>query len=249
MDLGVFALGVMQTKKLYLDNSYMKSCEATVLKYVIEKNRVYIALDQTIFHPQGGGQPSDMGVIKGEGFEAYVKRAMESKGVVVHWGEIRGNIKPQSKVICEVDWPQRYYNMRLHTAGHIVDYAVMKVLGNPVVTMSANHGPNAYIEYLGNPPNRLQLQDIEHEANKIVMSEKPVRVLYVKREELPKVAFNAPNLLRMPQLEVYRIVMIEDVNAMPCGGTHVDNTREVKNIIIKDVEDLGASYKLHYDVG
>ena len=247
MDLGMFASGVSQTKKLYLDNSYMRSCEATILKYIIEKNRAYIALDQTIFHPQGGGQPSDIGIIKGNSFEINIKRAMEAKGVVVHWGEIKGNII-SNKVMCEIDWSHRYYNMRLHTAGHIIDYAVMKTLDNPVTTVSANHGPNAYIEYLGSPPNQEQLQSIEQKANKIVQLEKPVKILYVRREELPKIVLNAPNLLRIPQLEVYRIIMIEDVNAMPCGGTHVNNTREVENIIIKNVEDLGASYKLYYDV-
>lgn len=248
MDLGMFASGVPQTKKLYLDNSYMGLCEAVILKYVIEKNRAYIALDQTIFHPQGGGQPSDVGVIRGKGFEVYVKRAMESKNVVVHWGEVKGNITSQEKVICEIDWSQRYYNMRLHTAGHIIDYAVMKTLGNPVTTVSANHGPNAYIEYLGNPPSQTQLKNIEEEANKIVQLEKPVKILYIKREELSKITFNAPNLLRIPQLEVYRIIMIEGVNAMPCGGTHVNNTKEVGRITIENIEDLGASYKLHYNV-
>jgi len=249
MDLGTFATGIPQTKKLYLDNSYMKSCEASILKYVIEKNRIYIALDQTIFHPQGGGQPSDIGIIKGNDFEINIKRAMEAKGVVVHWGEIKGEIKSQNnKVICEIDWPQRYYNMRLHTAGHIIDYAVMKALGNPVTTVSANHGPNAYIEYLGNPPNQEQLRNIEQEANKIIRSEKPVKILYIKREELPKITFNAPNLLRIPSLEIYRIIMIESVNAMPCGGTHVNNTKEIGNIIINGIKDSGASYKLYYDV-
>ncbi len=248
MDLGIFTSDVSPTKKLYLDNSYMKSCEAVVLKYVIEKNRAYIALDQTIFHPQGGGQPSDVGIIRGSEFEVYIKRAMESRGVVVHWGEVKGNVKSQEKIICEIDWSHRYYNMKLHTAGHVIDYAVMKVLGHPITTISANHGPQAYIEYLGNPPNQVQLKDIEQEANRIVRLEKPVKVLYIKREELSKITFNAPNLLRIPQLEIYRIVMIEDVNAMPCGGTHVNNTREIEKIIIKNVEDLGASYKLHYDV-
>ncbi|MEM3832486.1 MAG: alanyl-tRNA editing protein [Thermoprotei archaeon] len=248
MDLGTFASGVSPTKKLYLDNSYMRSCEAAILKYMVEKNYVYIALDQTIFHPQGGGQPSDVGIIRGEKFEVHVKRAMEAKGVVVHWGWIEGNIKSQEKIICEIDWLQRYYNMKLHTAGHVIDYAVMKTLGNPVTTISANHGPHAYIEYLGDPPNRVQLKNIEEEANKIVRLGKTVKVLYVKREELSRITFNAPNLLRIPQLEIYRIIMIEGVNAMPCGGTHVNNTKEIEEITIKNVEDLGTSYKLHYDV-
>ncbi len=247
MDLGTFTLGLPPTRKLYLDDSYIKTCQATILKIAYEKNKAYLALDQTIFHPQGGGQPSDTGIIKTENFQMKVKKTMETKNIIVHWGEIKGNIQPQTKVTCEIDWNQRYYNMKLHTAGHIIDYAIMKTLETPVTTISANHGPNAYIEYLGKPPNQTQLKLIEEKANQIIKLEKPVKILYIKREELQKTIFNAPNLLRIPQLETYRIIMIQDINAMPCSGTHINNTKEIEKITIQKTEDLGASYKLYYD--
>ena len=51
------------TKALFLIDSYLKECSATAVSV---KDGKYVALDQTVFYPKGGGQPHDTGkIIKG----------------------------------------------------------------------------------------------------------------------------------------------------------------------------------------
>ncbi|MCK4933945.1 alanyl-tRNA editing protein AlaX, partial [Candidatus Bathyarchaeota archaeon] len=54
----------MATVALYLEDSYLKECDATVVSV---KDGKYVVLDRTIFYPRSGGQPHDSGqVVKGK---------------------------------------------------------------------------------------------------------------------------------------------------------------------------------------
>jgi len=230
IDIRKWVLGKRETEKLYLRDSYLRTCEAILLDYVNDrKNKYYVILDRTIFHPRGGGQPSDVGMITGANFEFQVKKALSVNNVVVHYGILmRGNLEKKIPVKCILDWNRRYYIMRLHTAGHILDHALREVYSRVVDTVSAEHGPpKPYVEYRAESPTQDVLLNIEEIANHTVKEAKQVRVIFTDREQLNKYVVNAPNIDRLPPADIYRIVVIEDVNAIPCTGTHVANTREV----------------------
>jgi len=53
----------MQTKQVYYDDPYKKELESKVLKVEDKGGLVDVILDQTIFYPEGGGQPSDRGLL------------------------------------------------------------------------------------------------------------------------------------------------------------------------------------------
>jgi misacylated tRNA(Ala) deacylase len=60
------------TKLLYMDDidgNYIKEFDAVVVK----NNKEYVCLDQTVFYPLGGGQPSDVGFLKWEDKTSEVK--------------------------------------------------------------------------------------------------------------------------------------------------------------------------------
>jgi alanyl-tRNA synthetase len=43
-------------------------------------------------------------------------------------------------------------------------------------------------------------------------------------------------------------VEIENVNAMPCGGTHVSNTKEIGEIKIDRIEECASTFKIFYSI-
>jgi len=108
LNLDVIASGVNKTELVYLREMRTSHDEATVVKVVPEKQtQAYLLLDRTIFHPKGGGQPSDRGVIRTSEFEVSVKKALYYRGIVVHWGKILRGTPNVGAATCEIDWPFR----------------------------------------------------------------------------------------------------------------------------------------------
>ena len=240
----------MGCEELFLKDSYLREASAKVVRVKRSRGkRAYIVLDRTIFHPLGGGQPSDKGLIVAGERRFRVKKAIRRGGEVLHYGVFadRCAFREGEEVLLRLDWEHRYTVMRLHTAGHILDFAVASAHGGPVDTLSAFHGPpRAYLEYALREEPRLW--EIEAAANRVVAEDRPVRVFYVGPEELARSVYNAPNMARVPAAERYRVVEIVGVNAMPCTGTHVRRTGEVGAIRLLGAEETGRGWKIFYAV-
>lgn len=243
--------GKPSTSRAYLEDSYVKELNVRVLDYVLEKgNKYYVVFDKTIFHPRSGGQSSDTGFVVGEGFEFEVLKVLEFGEVIVHYGRlINGSLEKDMVVRQLINWNHRYYTMRLHTAGHILDYAVMKNYGGVLNTLDANHGPpESYVVYEAEfLPESRDLPIIENYANDVVESSRPVKTYWAEPWELTRRTYNAPNLRRLPARDRYRVVEIEGINAIPCTGTHVINTREVGYIEVTRIVRIKNGFKLYYN--
>lgn len=250
VSLASVTAGLQPTNKLYLVDSYLKCLETTLLRYVPETKRSgYFVTESTIMHPRGGAQPTDTGIIEGTNFRASIRKVLEQSGVVIHYGEItEGEPSEGERVSMTLDWERRYRVMRLHTAGHILDYAILQVGGENLLSSKAHHGPpESFIEYTGHL-DRIDLEALEKVSNEIVKAAKRVYPVWVNREELWKTISGAPNIARLPDLETYRVIIIDGVNAIPCGGTHVANTSEVGSIQVREVKGVEEGFKVIYDL-
>ena len=229
------------TEKLFYKNAYLWEAGARVERVEKRGRRVRILLDRTIFYPEGGGQPSDRGVISGEGFRITVEK-VEGKGGIWHEGKLEGRLPEPGepvRLILDAEW--RYENMRQHTGQHILS-AVFKELYDANTTgFQIFEGYNKIeIDYPGELTWEIIL-DVERTANGIVWSDLPVEVEVY--ENLPdelrkKLRKELSDKVKPP----IRIVSIPGVDVIPCGGTHVRNTREVG--IVKVVNFYRKSRKL-----
>ena len=102
------------TKPLYLDDVYLKECEATVSAVNDSK---YVILDETIFYPKSGGQSYDIGTITKENDIFNVVYVGKFSGETSHEIDSPG-LKVGDKVQCKLNWERRYKLMRSHTAAH-----------------------------------------------------------------------------------------------------------------------------------
>src|SRR4030042_7166154 len=85
LKLDDFVQDLPRTKPLYLEDAYITSFNAAVLRAELEgKRNVYLILDATAFHPKSGGQPSDTGILEGPDFKISVKKSMVLHGTIVH---------------------------------------------------------------------------------------------------------------------------------------------------------------------
>ncbi|MEM1635080.1 MAG: alanine--tRNA ligase-related protein [Thermosphaera sp.] len=144
VDLYEWARGFGETVLLYLDDPYLREAAATLLDSSCDKpGRCYLVFDKSIFHPRSGRQPSDTGFVIDQGFSFKVEKVLMVKGVLAHYGRVLQGSPPVkgSLVKLLLDWETRHLVIRLHTAGHVLDYAVSKAYGRVVNTLDAHHGP------------------------------------------------------------------------------------------------------------
>ena len=57
----------ISTKRVYYNDTYLDKLEVEILEVGQDKSGSYVIFDQTIFHPQGGGQPADEGYLEKDG--------------------------------------------------------------------------------------------------------------------------------------------------------------------------------------
>ena len=250
MELGEIAAGRPRTELLYLREMNLRRGQSKILAAVPEKRtHVYLVLDRTIFHPKGGGQPSDRGRIYSPSYDVTMKKASYYKGVVIHWGKLTRGNAIDGEATCELDWEYRWMVMRRHTAAHLLDHCLGQATGMRVQTTESWLDQPCYVAYTGRAPSTELLRRTERLANELIRKGARVTIDFLTRDQAEISLKNAPNYERLPDVTEIRTVTIEGCNPIPCGGTHVGNIAAIRELTISGAEQLPtAAYRLHFAV-
>jgi Ser-tRNA(Ala) deacylase AlaX len=239
-----------QTKLKYLENFSLLELEAVVADILKEDERDVVVLDETVFYPQGGGQPYDTGIMESvPGAKFVVEEVRYVDGLVKHIGKFESGIFQKGETVkCFVDADRRKLNSRLHSAGHLVDMVVTELnLGwTPGKGYHFPQGP--YVEYIGslNGLDREKLKfDIESVGNKLVRQGAKTSLVFMPKEEMKSVCHFVPEYL--PEGKPGRVVMYGDFG-VPCGGTHVTNLSEIGHFTVRKIKQEGVNIRIGYDV-
>ncbi len=232
------------TELIYLTDSYAKELTTKVVSCEKKGDHWEIVLDKTIFYPEGGGQPSDKGLIIGKNGKAQVKHVRLKGDIVIHEANLEGTLTSGEKVQCAIDWSLRYTNMRVHSAGHIVHEAV-KLLSPSLTPIKGEHGARPYIEYEGSLTIDKKFA-IENEANTIVEKNMPLVTEFVTLEELTKRSPWIP--AHLPKNKPLRILTIGNFAPIPDGGTQVQESGEVGPITISEIVNADNRVRVHYQI-
>lgn len=291
-------------QKLYLQNPLL--CEAVSTLLSIEflhdtpppaprpslwKYGEYkLILTQTIFHPQGGGQPSDVGYIS----------IMNENSHEIHDNEIHDNEKhcclfqvnhvqynPTTERIehigniltgtyelwqsfihqnmkLEIDSEKRRLNQRLHSFGHLIDAAIQRLgYWNQLTVGKGYHFPDGpYVEYqinsddftreLDDPQKTQQfLSLLTFEIQNLITEGIESKFVIISEEEahalLPEseVSSSFPVPSTSENSKLIRVVTIAG-SSCPCGGTHVQNTRELEGLQVTKIRKKKMTLKISY---
>ncbi|MEM4332126.1 MAG: alanyl-tRNA editing protein AlaXM [Candidatus Micrarchaeia archaeon] len=231
-------------KFLYLDDSYLKECESSVIS--VGDGR-HIVLDKTIFYPSGGGQPSDKGKIirLKDGREFAVVSVKKENGEAVHEVNAPG-LLPGDMVRCVLDWQRRYALMRMHTAAHILA-SIFYREGGAQITGNQLDVDKSRFDFSMDGFDREKMEEYVRKANEIFKKSIEVKVYSLPRDDALKIEgiVKLANALP-PSLAVLRIVEIPDVDIQADGGTHVKNTQEIGELIVLKLENKGKENKRIY---
>ncbi|MBN2100566.1 phenylalanine--tRNA ligase subunit alpha [Candidatus Dojkabacteria bacterium] len=233
----------------YLKDAYAKSLNTKVKEITVDGGRQGFILEDTVFYPEGGGQPCDQGTITSEDGRVDVKEVKLVGSDIIHYGKVTGDVHEGAEVNCEIDWDRRYKNMIVHSAGHLVEEAlfIMNLSPNLLKAVKGSHGKNAYVEYkvLGDIPSDLK-SALTDKISQIIKSDLDISIEFVSGEEIAKKSRWVPP--KLPENKPLRVVSIGDNVGIPDGGTLVMKTSEVGKVVIGELEKTDDTLKINYSV-
>jgi misacylated tRNA(Ala) deacylase len=225
------------TRLLYSDTvegEYVRSFAARVTA----SGPGWVALDQTAFHVEGGGQPADQGTLRVAGQEHRVQRVVQEGAVVKHLlGDPGAHLAPGAPVEGVLDWARRFELMRGHTSGHLLAQAAWRLLNARCVGNSIDVG-RLRID-LGARIGPSELRRMEDEVNSAVARDRAVRIRQMERSTLDALVGERGLLALSPPDPVLRAIEVQDYDLCPCSGTHVAQTREVGGVKLLKRESKG----------
>lgn len=245
------------TKLEYYNDMFKLQSTSTLLaSFLNDDGRQNLVLDSTIFHPQGGGQPSDKGSISCAQFNFIVEDVRSKGNIVHHYGRFLNSkdedIEKGAQVFLSVDEDKRRLSSRLHSAGHLLDLCVRNVGWDHLEPSKGYHfsdGP--FVEYKGAvPQNELQSKqkELEEEASNLISKGGKVSVSILPYDEASELCGGSlPDYI--PKDSTPRIVQLGETLGCPCGGTHVGDISEISSLKVSQIRTKKGLTKVFYNVG
>jgi len=191
-----------------------------------------LVITPTPFYPERGGQVGDTGVIEAAENLFEVKNTTSHGHVILHKGTMRrGTLKVNDTVTARVDAGRRAAIKRNHTATHLLQAALRRVLGQHVVQAGSYVGPDRLrFDFTHHRAvTQEQLDEVEDQVNEWIVQALPVTCAQMPLEEAK--AAGAIALFGEKYEDIVRAVRIGDDQAPTsfelCAGTHVRNTGEI----------------------
>ncbi len=189
-----------------------------------------IVLDKTTFYAQSGGQVGDSGVIKvnDENVFLVADTSKNDDKIYIHSGCVsKGVISVGDKVSVSINELRRISIMRNHTAAHLLQGALRKVLGTHVEQAGqlVNEFEVRFDFTHFNAMTEEEIAKVELIVNNFIMSSTPVTMQEMPIEEAKKMG--AMMLFGEKYGDVVRVVKAGDLSTEFCGGTHVSNSGQL----------------------
>merc|ERR1712228_252059 len=215
--------------------------------------------NDTVFHPQGGGQPTDKGMIQ----SIY-------HDLVCHFGAYSTNncFKIGQTIKQQINENDRKLYAKLHTSGHLIDIGMNAVANKLNIRFEAIKGyhfpKGAYVEYVGNLPleqRSAMKQLLQNEMDSIINNNQSLQIQIKMMPcnqylddvaKLSNVNERKEHMLKMKickesMVRVMSVPGFEDGECM-CGGTHIDRIGRIKKLTITKFKKKGKHFRVSYKV-
>ncbi len=199
-----------------------------------------LALDGTVFYPEGGGQPADRGTLTlADGTVLHVTDVHESEGVIWHTVDaLPAGAVPGAEAAESIDWEWRFDKMQQHTGEHILSGILHDMFG--AENVGFHIGSEAVRMDTSVPISAEGLREAELAANRIVWQDVPVLITYPTPEELAALTYRSKKEIAGQ----VRIVTIPGADVCACCGTHTATTGQVGQIKILASENYKGGVRL-----
>ena len=229
--------------------------EGELVDEIVSGMEAIVVLDQTPFYAEMGGQTADHGrITDSDSIENpdencallfHVNNVQKNKGgKFMHYGKLlKGSLKVGDTVAASIDTVRRAAIRRAHSATHLLDAALVKVLGDHVHQAGSLVEPDRlrfdFTHFEGITPQ--QLNEVEDLVNDAILDG-----LTITTEELPldeAKARGAVATFGEKYGQTVRVVTMGDFSMELCGGTHLDNTAKVGMFRIKSESSVASGVR------
>ena len=212
--------------------------EGTVLAIVAEDEsrseiaagvEAIVVLDRTTMYAEMGGQVADHGTITGPDGVFEVTDVQKNKGgKFMHYGRVvSGTVKLGEACKVVIDPERRAAIRRAHTATHLLQAALLRVLGEHChqagSLVEPDHLRFDFTHFSAVTPE--ELVEIGNQVSEMVLRGEPVETMVLPIAEAQKLGATA--LFGEKYGETVRVVKMGEDSLEFCGGTHLDNTAKV----------------------
>ena len=229
------------TQKYYEADAYRREADAVILAAEPDgRGGGKLALDGTVFYPEGGGQPADHGTLTlPDGARLTVTDVHEQGGVIWHRVDaLPDTAAPGTAVTGRIDWAWRFDKMQQHTGEHILSGILHQMFG--AENVGFHIGSDAVRMDTSVPISAEGLREAELAANRIVWQNVPVLITYPTREELARMTYRSKKEIEGQ----VRIVTTPGADVCACCGTHTAATGAVGQIKILAAENYKGGVRL-----
>ena len=206
---------------------------------------ITIILDKTPFHAEGGGQIGDTGYITGPSGKAEVTDTKSLANGLTYMIAIvtEGSLAKGDEVDITVDKVRNLDIARNHTATHLLQAALRKVLGTHVNQAGSLVTPERlrfdFTHF--SPMTNEELAEVEKEVNRQIMKNVDLEI-----EEMPvddAIKKGAMALFGEKYGDIVRVVNVPGFSCELCGGSHVPNTSVIGSFRIVGESGTGTGIR------
>jgi len=212
-----------------------------------------VVLDRTNFYAEAGGQVGDAGHLVWPSGKFAVRDTQPAGGGILHLGVVEaGSLRAGIRVRCEVD-PSRLDTMRNHTATHLLNWALRKVLGDHINQAGSVVAPDRLrFDFTHNKAlTAEELAEAEKLVNQRVLDDEPVCAKIMPLADARRIAGvravfgeKYPDPVRVMAIGAPDpLAATEDTPVEFCGGTHLGRTSQVGLFKITSQESVAKGVR------
>lgn len=214
--------------------------EGKSVERAVSSEKIAVYLDKTPFYAEGGGQVSDKGFMYNDSVKMFVESVSKSKGLYKHIAVIEeGKLSLGDTLITEIDLIKRNKTARNHTATHLLQASLRKVLGGHIQQAGSlvNEKELRFDFNHFEAVTAGQIEDVQNIVNEEI--NKFIRISTCETSIKEAEKMGAIALFGEKYGENVRVVSCGDFSVELCGGTHVSNTGQIGSF--KIVSESGVA--------
>ncbi|WP_092513093.1 hypothetical protein [Xenorhabdus mauleonii] len=208
------------SERLYLSHSVL-TAEVEIIDCILcDDGRYAVQLKTTPFHPQGGGQPSDIGWLN----DVEVIHVTLENDRIIHYTAHPVNT---GIAFARVDEKRRRLHSQLHSAGHLIAHIVECFGWQPI---KAHHWPEeCKVTFkAGSDAQGFSIEALQKKCDQFISDDLSCQIIM--------------------RNDGYREIGFGEFRPYPCGGTHVSSLGKINGLRVLSIQEKKGKLSVKYDV-